>query len=178
MENLLYLGYALIGLGVVLLLADLVLMSFVVAGLGIAALVVGVTLVFANSSDQTTGLVTLIGVFVVVPLIVIGAWRFVSRTSLGKGMILGAAEEDDTFATIPSIQGLEQLRGRFGRTVSALRPAGVTVFDGRRVDTISEGEMIAPGEWVRCIDVQAGRVIVRQVDRPPDLGELDTGSFT
>ena len=49
---------------------------------------------------------------------------------------------------------LEQLRGRYGKTLSALRPAGVTDFDGRRVDTMSEGTLIEAGQWVRCIDVQ------------------------
>ena len=33
--------------------------------------------------------------------------------------------------------------------------------------------MIDPGVWVRCIDVKAGRVIVRQVERPPDLADMD-----
>jgi membrane-bound serine protease (ClpP class) len=71
---------------------------------------------------------------------------------------------------------LENLRGRFGRAVSALRPAGVVDFDGRRVDTITEGLMVEPGQWVRCIDVRAGKVIVRPVERP-DLGDLETAVF-
>jgi membrane-bound ClpP family serine protease len=68
---------------------------------------------------------------------------------------------------------LEQLRGRYGKTVSSLRPAGITEFDGRRVDTLSEGDMIDPGQWVRCVDVKAGRVIVRPVERPPDLESMN-----
>ena len=54
---------------------------------------------------------------------------------------------------------------------------GLTDFDGRRVDTISEGPMIAPGAWVRCIEVKAGRVIVRQVETPPDLADMDPGDL-
>ena len=68
---------------------------------------------------------------------------------------------------------LEQLRGRYGKTVSALRPAGVVEFDGKRVDCLSEGTMIDPDQWVKCIDVKTGTVIVRQVERPPDLGNMD-----
>jgi hypothetical protein len=45
------------------------------------------------------------------------------------------------------------------------------------VDTITEGMMVEPGQWVRCIDVQAGKVIVRPVDKP-NLGELETAIFT
>ncbi len=66
---------------------------------------------------------------------------------------------------------LEQLRGKVGRTLSSLRPAGVVDFDGRRIDTLTEGMMVEPGQWVRCIDVKAGRVIVRPVDK------IDTGGL-
>ena len=31
--------------------------------------------------------------------------------------------------------------------------------------------MVEPGQWVRCIDVKAGRVIVRPVDK------IDTGGL-
>ena len=79
----------------------------------------------------------------------------------------------DRVAAMPVNLELEQLRGRYGKTVSSLRPAGITEFDGRRVDTMSEGVMIGPDEWVRCIDVKAGKVVVRQVDRPPDLAGMD-----
>ena len=54
-------------------------------------------------------------------------------------------------------QELEQLRGRIGRTMSALRPAGMVDFDGRRIDTITEGMMVDPGQLVRCIDVRGGQ---------------------
>jgi membrane-bound serine protease (ClpP class) len=96
---------------------------------------------------------------------------------MGRRFFLHGTQEDDTLANLPVNLELEQLRGRYGRTISALRPAGLTDFDGRRVDTITEGMMIEPGQWVRCIDVQAGKVIVRPVDKPPDLGELEPSDF-
>jgi membrane-bound ClpP family serine protease len=77
---------------------------------------------------------------------------------------------------MPVNQELEKLKGRIGRTLSALRPAGVVDFDGRRIDTVTEGMMVDPGQWVRCVDVRAGRVVVRPVERP-DLGGLETAVF-
>jgi membrane-bound ClpP family serine protease len=71
---------------------------------------------------------------------------------------------------------LEQLRGKIGRTLSALRPAGVVDFDGRRIDTLTEGMMVDPGQWVRCIDVKAGKVIVRPVDKI-DPGGLENAIY-
>ena len=80
-------------------------------------------------------------------------------------------------AALPANQELENLKGRFGKTISALRPAGVVDFEGRRIDTITEGMMVEPGQWVRCVDVRAGKVVVRPVDKP-SLGELETAVFT
>jgi membrane-bound serine protease (ClpP class) len=71
---------------------------------------------------------------------------------------------------------LEQLRGRFGRALSDLRPSGVVDFEGRRVDSITEGMMVNTGQWVRCIDVKAGKVMVRPVDKP-NLTDLENADF-
>ena len=95
---------------------------------------------------------------------------------MGRRFILTAGDEDATVAAFPVNQDLEQLRGRIGRTLSALRPAGVVDFDGRRIDTITEGMMVDPGQWVRCIEVKAGKVVVRPVEKP-NLDDLEIQDF-
>ena len=72
---------------------------------------------------------------------------------------------------------LEGLRGKTGRTVSPLRPSGVAVFDGRRIDVITEGLMVDAGQWVKCIEVRANKVIVRPAD-PPTLDDFENASFS
>jgi membrane-bound ClpP family serine protease len=172
MENL-TLAYVLIGLGLALLLAELFLPTGgILFVLSVGALVVGVAMTF--SYDQSTGVVTLIAVFVAIPLLGAIAFHYWPKTPLGKRFVLSGPEQDATVASMPVNLELEQLRGRYGRTISALRPAGITEFDSRRVDTMSEGPLIEPGQWVRCIDVKAGRVIVRQIEKPPDLADFDT----
>jgi membrane-bound serine protease (ClpP class) len=173
--NDLTLGYGLILVGLVLLLAELLIPSGVLFALSLTAMLVGLALLFRDSAS--TGLGTLLVLLVAVPILLTVVIRYWQKTPLGKRFVLQAPSEDDTLATMPVNLELDQLRGRYGRTVSALRPAGVTDFDGRRVDTLSEGGLIEPGQWVRCIDVQAGKVIVRAVDGPPDLGGLDTAIF-
>jgi membrane-bound ClpP family serine protease len=171
------LAYALIVLGIILLAAELFIPSFgVLTALSIGAMVVGIAITFAH--DTSTGVVTLIGVFVVVPAVMAFVFRYAPRTAFGRRLFLSGPQEDETVANMPGNLELEQLRGRYGRTTSALRPAGVVDFDGRRVDVLSEGALIEPGQWVRCIDVKAGKVIVREVDRPPDLADLDTTTLT
>src|SRR5262249_31142075 len=115
--------------------------------------------------------------FVSLSVLAILFFNFWPLTPFGKRFFLKVPEESDPLGHDPARQELERLRGRFGRTISALRPSGITEFDGRRVDTMSEGSLIGPGQWVQCIEVKAGKVIVRQVDAPPDLENIDTTAF-
>jgi membrane-bound serine protease (ClpP class) len=176
METYLALPYILIFVGFLLLMAELFLPTGgVLSVLALVALVMGVALTFMH--DPSTGIITLIVVFVLLPVVGGVLLRLWPKTSLGRRLILHSPEAATTAASLPIHAELEQLVGRFGRTVSTLRPSGVTDFDGRRVDTISEGMMIEPGQWVRCISVQGARVIVRPVDKP-DLGRLETADFS
>lgn len=165
----------LIALGFLLLAAELFLpTSGTLFAIAVASIVVG--LAFAFYYDTRTGFLTLLGVGVALPLVGGLLLHYWPKTPFGKRMFLPDADEDDTLASMPVLVELESLRGRFGRAVSPLRPSGITEFDGRRVDTITEGMMVEPGQWVRCVDVKAGKVIVRPVDKP-DLGNLETADF-
>src|SRR5262245_20979183 len=175
-SSLLTLGAFLIGIGFLLLVLELFIPSGgVLLVLSLGSIAVGVVLVF--QADSTVGLFTLVGVFVALPVLGGLLLHYWPRTRIGKRFFLEAPDEEATLASLPANQELEQLKGRFGRTLSALRPAGVVDFDGRRVDTLTEGMMVEPGQWVRCVDVRAGKVIVRPVDKPTPLGDLDPNLF-
>jgi membrane-bound serine protease (ClpP class) len=44
-----------------------------------------------------------------------------------------------------------------------LRPSGIAVIDGKRVDVVSEGPFIAPGTPVKVVATEGMRVIVRAI---------------
>jgi membrane-bound serine protease (ClpP class) len=158
-------GLALVGAGFLLMVAELfVPHGGALAVVSVACISVGVAFVFYY--DSLTGTVTLLGVFVTVPLAVGAAAHYWPQTPYGRQFLLPGTAPDDTVAAASHIQDLENLKGRFGRALSALRPAGMVDFDGRRVDTLTEGMMVEAGEWVRCIDVRAGKVVVRRTERP------------
>lgn len=167
------LAYGLIVLGLFLCAAEVFLPTMgILAVLGIAAVVAGLAMIFRV--DSTQGFVTLVVIFVLVPIagpILLHLWP---RTPIGKRFLLSGPEEDATIASMPTLLELEHLRGRYGKTVSPLRPSGTAEFDGRRVDVMSEGDLVDAERWVRCVDVRAGRVLVRPVDRAPNLGDLPT----
>jgi membrane-bound ClpP family serine protease len=172
----LILGYLLIGAGFLLLAGDLFLMSGILASLALAAIVGGVVLTFL-SGGALVGVCTSLAVFLALPITIRGLLYFWPRTPMGKQFFLTGLPEDATVASLTVNQELENLKGRIGRTLSALRPAGMVDFDGRRIDTVTEGMMVDPGQFVRCIDVRAGKVVVRPIDKP-DLGDLETAIFT
>src|SRR6516164_4237810 len=170
------LAFLLIAAGLVLLFAELLLPSGILLAVSVFGIVCGVVMIFTYGNDPRIGWVTLVVLFVVVPYLIRLVFRFWARTSVGKRYFLSGSEEDATLANMPVNLELEQLRGRFGRALSALRPSGVVDFDGRRVDSLTEGIMVESGQWVRCIDVKAGKVIVRPVEKP-NLSDLEKADF-
>lgn len=168
------LAYLLIVVGMLFLAAELFFPSGILSILAVCAIVGGVTIAFIH--DPYHGWFCLIFVFVAVPTLLVLLFHYLPKSGLSRRFLSKGPDDDATIATMPVLLELEQLRGKIGRTLSALRPAGVVDFDGRRIDTITEGMMVEPGQWVRCVDVKAGRVIVRPVDKI-DPGGLENAIY-
>lgn len=50
-----------------------------------------------------------------------------------------------------------------GEVLSQLRPAGIVLINGKRVDAVSDGAFIDKGSRVRVIEVQGARVVVEAI---------------
>ena len=168
------LGFVLIAVGIVFLVGEMFLPSGLLLVLSAGCIAVGVGLTFAGG--MTTGTLTILGVFIAVPVLAMLFFKVWPRTPMGRRFFLTRPREDATLAATPAHMELDKLRGRIGKTLATLRPAGVADFDGRRVDVITEGMMVDGGQWVRCIDVRAGKVLVRLVEKP-NLGNLEEAVF-
>jgi len=172
-------AYILILLGFLCLLAEVVVTTgglFIV--LAVVCEVVGIVMVFYYG-DSFRGFIALAAVTLTMPIFAAFMFYLWPKTPMGKRLMLRRrAAESDTIAAMPEISELERLKGRIGKAVTPLRPSGAVEFDGRRVDTISsEGIFIDVDTWVRCIDVRAGRVLVRPIDEPK-LADLENADFT
>ena len=172
----LYLAYLLIAVGVVLVIAELFVPSgFVLVVIGACCALVGVGLMFVHGSMETA-LMALLSLCVGGPLLgslVFYLWPY---SPMGRKLIR-PAEQDVTVATMAGNAELEGLRGKTGRAISPLRPSGVAVFDGRRIDVLTEGLMVEPGQWVKCVEVRANKVIVRPAE-PPTLDDFENATFS
>ena len=165
----------LFGVGVALLFGEFFVPTggiLLVAAVTSFAAAVLLLWLFGSTAEAVVGTLGLsLGTPVAASLMFAG-WR---RLSLKSALDPGAT--DATVGDLPEISELESLRGLAGKTLSPMRPAGIVMFDGRRVDAVSQGPMIAAGEWVQCVDVRAATVVVRRLDRRPDLADLSVGDL-
>lgn len=56
------------------------------------------------------------------------------------------------------------LAGKEGVTLTPLRPAGMALIDGNRIDVVSAGNLIKKNRPVRVVDTSGNRVVVREIN--------------
>src|SRR3954468_2395912 len=129
------LAYILIAVGVILVVAELFMPTgFILVVVGVCCALVGIGLMFAHGSMEDA-MMALLSLCVGGPLLgglVFYLWPY---SPMGRKLIR-AAEDESTVATMTGNVGLDALRGKTGRAISSLRPSGVAMFDGRRIDVI------------------------------------------
>jgi membrane-bound ClpP family serine protease len=172
MDDYLSIALILIAVGVVFLAAEILLPTggiLVVGALLFFAIGVGTILYNGTTAEAAVAMAGLAIGLPATGYVAVHAWR---RMSLGRTSMDGDAGDESLKAAVPQIAVLDQLRGRVGKTVSPMRPSGTVEFDNTRVDAMTEGVMIDAGVFVRCVDVKGGKVIVRQMDAPKDVTDI------
>lgn len=123
---------------------------FVAAGIGFTIFPAGTAMVIAIS------MIVMVGA-------VIALWiKLFPHTGIGRQMT-AMRDLKDAKGTEDR---LTDLVGKTGVTRSALRPAGFIEVDNRRIDVVTQGEMIDSNSPVRITAVAGNRVIVEAL--PPD----------
>lgn len=154
--------------GIILLALELlVIPGFGVAGvLGIVAILASLVLSLVGPGDTATFILVAAGRVVFALLFALLAslvlLRFLPHLPFGRRLILDrglAAVQGYVSAPASDAQWL----GKRGRASSPLRPAGIAEFDGRRVDVVSEGELIDAGQFIEVTRVDGNRIVVRRV---------------
>lgn len=147
-----------------LLLGGVVVVAFEILfpSAGLLGLLAGTLLVAGGwFAARTGGSTALIGyailTFLLVPSAIFLAFRLLPRTPMGRRMILAGPSFGDRKATE---SGLDALVGRSGVAESPLRPAGIALIEGARVDVVTRGTLLAAGTAVKVIRVEGNRVIV------------------
>ncbi len=141
--------------------------AFVPSGGLIGVLAIGLLLTSIYLAFTTTafGWFFLIAVCVLLPPVVMLAIYLWPHTPVAKYLFLPPAEAEETN---PDGRGwsLDHLIGQLGRTVTPLRPSGVVIFEGRRLEAITEGGPVETNTLVRALEIRGGRMLVRIADIP------------
>ncbi len=148
-------------LGLVLIVVEVyVVPGFNVVGIfGFLSIIFGIGYTF-TTHGLTGGVVATMGTMAVgAGLFYVlwrsGAWnRFVLSTSLAPDRALTDASE----------QTRSRYLGRTGVAVTPLRPTGVALVDGERLEVATEGEFVATGSRVRVVAMDRRRFFVRLDD--------------
>ncbi|MGQ4807960.1 hypothetical protein NKDENANG_01326 [Candidatus Entotheonellaceae bacterium PAL068K] len=171
----------LIAAGIILLgLEILVIPGFGVAGvLGILTLGTGLFLSFLGHypapSEVWRVSLTLLTVFVLAAGGAVAMLMLLPATPVWLRLSLKTRLDQPAVPTLPSESSpVPTWLGTSGIAVTPLSPAGIGLFQGQRLDIISEGTYLSANTPVTIIHVAGNRLVVR-ADRvnPPDPGETN-----
>jgi len=127
----------------------------------LACLIGGMVIFFHHST--TAGWVGIITAVIMIPSVLVVAYRLFPNTRFGKSVTLTPPERQQGDA-IPDTAELRELLGRVGTVITPLRPVGMCEFSGQRVECVAESGYVDKGKKVKVIDVESTQVTVRIIE--------------
>lgn len=159
----------LLGVGLLLIVAEVLFPSFGVLGTLAAVSIVAASAV-AFQESNVLGMRFVIATAILVPVGIIGGLKLLPYSPVTRKLVASGFSFEDGKGTD---ERNPELVGAEGVVTSQLRPAGMARLQGRRVDVVSRGELIESGTRVRVIAVEGNRVIV---GRAPESESSETSS--
>lgn len=139
----------------------------------------GVVLIFFTPESEgggiTTGIITIVGLLVLLPVVGGVLFYYWPYTPMGKAVFLKEPTQEEASVVTEAQQAFEYLQGQIGRTLTLHQPSGATELRGKRYDSTTEGVFVDVGQFVKVIAVNGSQLVVRPVsqremqDLPLDL---------
>lgn len=145
-----------------LIVAEVFVPSGGILGICALACLIGGVATFFHYSDAA-GWIGIVVAIVMVPSLLVAAYRMLPKTKFGRRVILSPPVRERGDA-IPDTAELVQLLGQTGQVVTPLRPVGMCVFAGRRLESVAESGYIQKGTVVKVIRVEGTQLTVRAMD--------------
>jgi membrane-bound serine protease (ClpP class) len=153
--------------GAALLIAESVLPGMIAGIAGVCCLVAGVIEGYVKFGARAGNLI----LFGVLAGLAAGFWLWVKyfpQSRLARMFI-----SDKVVGEIGTER--PELLQQTGTALTPLRPAGTAIIDGKRVDVVTEGQMIERGTPVRVVAVEGLRVVVRELNGNQKNYEIKPG---
>lgn len=147
--------------GVVVVIAEIILPSGgIISILALSIFAYSLFIVFTDISTAA-GFVFVAADFVLIPVLVIVGLKLMAKSPVTLRKTLSREEG----VSVQS-QDLESYIGEKGTAVTDLRPAGIAVINGRRVDVVTRGEYLEKDAVILVTAVTGNQIIVRNTDEP------------
>lgn len=148
----------LFAIGLIFLIIEIFVPGFGIFGVsGIIMILVGI--VFA-APTMGQGILTL-GIAVSATAILIPIlYKLLGGPKLFRRLVLHESETIERGYVNLTDSTLSELLGKSGETITPLRPAGIIVVEGERLDAISEGTYVPTGVKIRIVKIQGTKIVV------------------
>lgn len=144
-------------IGVALIIVEMIMPGFGIAGVaGTAAIIAGLA-VGSNTFGAALFSLAIVFVILLIAAPIIFKLAFGKRKRPSK---LVLSESIDSASNSRSADSVKELVGKSGVALTALRPSGIAMIDGKRVDVLADGEFIAKGDKVTIVTVQGTHISV------------------
>ncbi len=145
-------------IGTALLVLEFFTPGFGVPGVsGMVLLTAGIAFTWIRFGT-VCGIIALLCELVLSALAITVSLHSATKGKLSHSSLILANEESEGLKNDESAQ----LVGRTGVTETVLHPAGISVFDGVRLNVVSEGGYIGKGKNVRIIRTEGNRIVVAE----------------
>jgi len=130
----------------------------------LACLIGGVAIFFHHSA--TAGWVGIGVAVVMIPVVLIIAYKIFPKTRFGRAVILTPPQRQKGDA-VPDTDELKELLGAVGFVITPLRPVGMCDFSGQRVECVAESGYVDKGKKIKVIHVEGTQLTVRVIEEGP-----------
>ena len=150
----------LIVIGMILITVEMIIPGFGAAGIsGGIALIAG--LIIGSEGSLPGAMFSLLIVVVLLAIIAILIFKSAIRGKLSKSPVVLNTAIDAASTELTQKEAAE-LVGKTGRTLTSLRPSGIAMIDGRRMDVVSDAEFIDKDTEVVVTEVDGVKITVKR----------------
>jgi membrane-bound serine protease (ClpP class) len=151
--------FVLLIIGIGLIVAEFFVPGGILGGIGVMS-IIG-SLFFATDDIFAMGLSVLTALMITITVAVVLYKKIGLQKGFMRHIVLSDRETLDRGYV--SVQERKELIGLRGKTITPLRPSGTGLFDGNRIDIVSEGNFITDNQAVEIVKVNGSRVVVKEI---------------
>ena len=148
-------------LGIVLLVIEGIVPGFGLPGIaGVICVIISIIMITSNLYDALLLIISTIAIFVI---IIAGLYKLGYGSKYLKFLILDKEQKREEGYT-SSNKDYSSYLGKVGVTETPLRPSGVVIIEGNRVNAQSEGNFISKDSKVIVTHVDGMKIIVKNYE--------------